>query len=138
MPKFYLVGDILHAGTIQVEADSVRAAIAKAEAGDFVVDDEQGKTLGFTFDGTVQDENGNEIDPSDWDTFLHAEPVPTTQEAPSEEPRKYAGVEWTADDVAERLGIPVWDAEAWLQDHGRALRDRLIELGYEVIDALND
>lgn len=79
MPKFLLVGDILYAGIVQVEADNVRDAINKAKAGLFVVYDKQGKDLGFTFDGIVQDENGNEIDPNDWDTFFHAEPSNDSQ-----------------------------------------------------------
>lgn len=62
MPKFRLSGDILHPGVIEVEAEDLDAAIAKAEDEyDFVVDDEQNKPLAFKYDGTAWDEDGNEI-----------------------------------------------------------------------------
>jgi hypothetical protein len=47
--KFILTGDILHAGKVAVEADTLDEAIEKAETGDFEVWDEQHKMLGFTF-----------------------------------------------------------------------------------------
>jgi hypothetical protein len=48
---FLLVGDIRHPGTVEVEAASLEAALAKADAGDFVVHDEQGKPLAFDWNG---------------------------------------------------------------------------------------
>jgi hypothetical protein len=57
---YYLTGDIVHAGVVLVEADSLDEAIAKAEAGEFEVHDEAGKDLAFTFCGDT--DGGVEID----------------------------------------------------------------------------
>ena len=48
MKKFYLVGDILHVGVVEVEAETLDEAINKAEVGDdFKVWDEEDKHLIF-------------------------------------------------------------------------------------------
>jgi hypothetical protein len=57
---YYLTGDIVHAGVVRVEADSLDAAIAKAEAGEFEVYDEAGSALVFTFCGDT--DGGVEIE----------------------------------------------------------------------------
>lgn len=60
--KFKLAGDILHAGFVEVEADTIDDAIAKAEdSGQFVVLDSDSKNLGFKFSGPAFDEEGKEI-----------------------------------------------------------------------------
>ncbi len=48
---FILVGDILHAGRVQVNAKTFDEALKKAEAGDFVVFNETSKGLGFEWNG---------------------------------------------------------------------------------------
>lgn len=48
---FILMGDVLHAGKIRVEASSLEEAIRKAEDGDFEVYDESGKNLAFDWNG---------------------------------------------------------------------------------------
>jgi hypothetical protein len=55
--QFMLVGDIRHAGRVEVDAASLAEALDKADAGDFVVHDEQGRLLAFDWngdDGTVE------------------------------------------------------------------------------------
>jgi hypothetical protein len=51
MSKYILTGDIAHAGRVEVEAESLEEALAKADDGDFEVVDEDGKNLGFEFCG---------------------------------------------------------------------------------------
>lgn len=53
----------------------------------------------------------------------------------------YASVSWTADDVitaAEQRDIQITEAQAveWLDRNGKQLRDRLVEVGWQVIDEL--
>jgi hypothetical protein len=45
------MGDIRHPGRIKVKAATLKEAIKKAEAGDFAVYDESGKTLAFDWNG---------------------------------------------------------------------------------------
>ena len=59
--RYYLTGDILHAGTVTVDATSLDEAIEKAEKGEFEVDDEQGTTLGFILDSDNEMTLGEEI-----------------------------------------------------------------------------
>jgi hypothetical protein len=50
---------------------------------------------------------------------------------------KYATVTWTADDVQTLR--PEWSTEKceeWLEMNQRYIQDRLVELGWEVIEAL--
>ena len=57
MKTWILIGDILHPGKVQVEAETIDQAIAKAERGDFEVYDEMHKCLAFAWNGdedTVQ------------------------------------------------------------------------------------
>lgn len=52
MARYELTGDVIHAGVVTVEADSLEEAIEKAEAGMFgELLDEDGKNLGFVFCG---------------------------------------------------------------------------------------
>lgn len=61
MPTFKLSGDLLKAVFVEVEADTLEAAIDKAENGHFKIVDDDGNGE-FTFDGTAFDENDNEIE----------------------------------------------------------------------------
>ena len=50
---------------------------------------------------------------------------------------KYATVSWTADDVQTLR--PEWSVEKceeWLESNQRCIQDRLVELGWEVIENL--
>ena len=51
MTTFRITGDIAHPGVIKVEAETVDEALAKADAGEFVVYDEMDSCLAFTWDG---------------------------------------------------------------------------------------
>lgn len=56
MRKFIVTGDIMHAGSVVVLAESKDEAVKKAEAGEFEeVWDETDKDLGFHFDGSLHD-----------------------------------------------------------------------------------
>lgn len=51
--------------------------------------------------------------------------------------KQYACVCWTADDI--RTLQPIWTEQQccdWLQDNQRRISDRLVELGWEVIESL--
>ena len=48
---FILMGDILHAGRVAVQASSLKEALDKADDGDFEVFDETEKQLGFSWNG---------------------------------------------------------------------------------------
>lgn len=55
--------------------------------------------------------------------------------------KKYAKLEWTASDVrfvaaSKGQKMTIKQAEAWLSEHERRIRDRLCELGFEVIESL--
>lgn len=51
--------------------------------------------------------------------------------------KKYAKVEWTAEDVLTlRPDMGPTAAEEFLQSNERRIRDRLVELGWEVIESL--
>ena len=59
LKTFKLAGDILHAGFIHVQARNEAEARRNAKAGNFVVADEMGNTLGFEWDGTeIEEVNG--------------------------------------------------------------------------------
>ena len=50
---------------------------------------------------------------------------------------EYAKVVWRAEDVKAIKGAwPLEKCEEWLQDNDRHISDRLIELGWEVMDTL--
>jgi hypothetical protein len=50
---------------------------------------------------------------------------------------KYAEVVWTTEDVlALRPDMTIEEAEEWLQTNEKHLRDRLIELGWDVMETL--
>lgn len=49
--RFFLTGDIQHPGVIDVEAATPEEAVEKAEAGLFIVHDEQANLLAFQWDG---------------------------------------------------------------------------------------
>jgi hypothetical protein len=52
-------------------------------------------------------------------------------------PKRYARVEWTADDLQTlREGWTAEQCEDWLAANERHIQDRLIELGWEVIECL--
>lgn len=51
--------------------------------------------------------------------------------------KKYAKVEWTPEDVITiRPDMSIEEAEEFLQSNERHLRDRLVELGWEVMESL--
>ena len=60
MKKFYLTGDILKPGVVEVEAETLDEALEKAEQGEFRVYDEQDSCMGFTWCG--DDEGGVHIE----------------------------------------------------------------------------
>jgi hypothetical protein len=50
---------------------------------------------------------------------------------------KYAEVVWTPEDVTSlRPDMTIEQAEEWLQSNEKHLRDRLIELGWDVMETL--
>ena len=50
---------------------------------------------------------------------------------------KYAEVVWTTEDVLTlRPDMTIEEAEEWLQINEKHLRDRLIELGWDVMESL--
>lgn len=49
--RFFLTGDIQHPGVIDVEAETAEEALEKAEAGLFIVHDEEADCLAFKWDG---------------------------------------------------------------------------------------
>lgn len=54
MPKYRITGDILHAGTVVIEAEDEDALLGLIDGiyvGEFSIEDEQGKTLAFQWDG---------------------------------------------------------------------------------------
>lgn len=51
MKTHILMGDIRHAGRIEIQAESPDEAIRLAEAGEFTVFEEQHKDLGFDWNG---------------------------------------------------------------------------------------
>ena len=53
MKTYILVGDICHPGRITVQAETLEEAVEKADEGDFVVYDEDGKNLAFTWNRDV-------------------------------------------------------------------------------------
>ena len=53
MTTFRITGDIAHPGVIEVEAETVDEALAKADAGEFVVYDELDDCLAFKWDGNA-------------------------------------------------------------------------------------
>ncbi len=59
--KFYLTGDILHPGIIEVEADTLDDAINKAECGEFAIWEEQDNYLAFDWAGQAEDADGHEL-----------------------------------------------------------------------------
>lgn len=60
LKRFILTGDILHPGSVVVEAKDLKEALRKADAGDFeVYDEERRKYLAFQWNG---DEATVEID----------------------------------------------------------------------------
>lgn len=51
--------------------------------------------------------------------------------------KTYARVEWTAEDVLTlRPDMALEEAEEFIQSNERHLRDRLIELGWDVMESL--
>jgi hypothetical protein len=71
MPKYRLMGDICHPGSVIIEAANVEALLAiftpecnrlNQEDHPFTVDDEHSRPLMFIWDGPVFDENDNEVD----------------------------------------------------------------------------
>ena len=49
----------------------------------------------------------------------------------------YANVEWTPEDIQTlRPGMSTEEAEEWLESNQKYIRDRLVELGWEVIESL--
>lgn len=62
MAQWRLSGDILHAGVIVVEADTLDEALNKAEKGEFTVEDEQSDELCFIMDGSIIDKDGEPIE----------------------------------------------------------------------------
>lgn len=51
--------------------------------------------------------------------------------------KTYAKVEWTAEDVRTlRPDMTMEQAEEFLQSNGKYIQDRLVELGWEVIETL--
>ncbi len=56
MKTYMLMGDIRHAGRIEVQADSPEEAIRLAEGGEFTVFEEQHKDLGFDWNGEDPEE----------------------------------------------------------------------------------
>lgn len=57
--RFILTGDILHPGSVVVEARDLEEALRKVEGGDFEVYDESKKHLGFQWNG---DQSTVEVD----------------------------------------------------------------------------
>lgn len=50
---------------------------------------------------------------------------------------KYAKVEWTAEDVLTlRPDMSIEEAEEFLQTNQKYIQDRLVELGWDVIESL--
>lgn len=51
--------------------------------------------------------------------------------------KTYAKVEWTAEDIQTlREDMTVAEAEEFLQSNQKHIQDRLVELGWEVIESL--
>lgn len=51
--------------------------------------------------------------------------------------KKFAKVEWTAEDVQTlREDMSTEEAESFLQNNQKHIQDRLVELGWEVIETL--
>ena len=52
--------------------------------------------------------------------------------------KRYAEVVWTTDDVRTLFDISEDEADEWLFSNQNRIRDRLIELGWDVIQTLGD
>ncbi len=53
--QYILTGDIAHPGRIDVEADSLDEALEKVAEGQFIIYEEEGKNLTFTWNGEEPD-----------------------------------------------------------------------------------